>query len=277
MALESGFALSGNALDVGEVLFAGADDNFLLKKLDHALDDEVLQEFLVLGVVDVGDLGNEFLLEFLLDFLNALLAFGHLGEACGVDLLGALDVELHLEVLLLLLGLGVESGDLLLHNLSLLLFEKALAHHAYFEGLFVGLLAHHAFELKSVIIQSVHSYKLLSMGLLSMLRTLKKSDQEAKILVLGLDNAGKTTILKALSEEDVSTIMPTQGFNIKALSQDGFKLNVWDIGGQRAIRAYWKNYIENNDALVYVVDSSDENRLGESKEELQQLLQEEAL
>jgi GTPase SAR1 family protein len=47
---------------------------------------------------------------------------------------------------------------------------------------------------------------------------------------------------------------------------------VWDIGGQRAIRAYWKNYIENNDALVYVVDSSDENRLGESKEELQQLL-----
>jgi len=54
-------------------------------------------------------------------------------------------------------------------------------------------------------------------------------------------------------------------------------LNVWDIGGQRAIRAYWKNYIENNDALVYVVDSSDENRLGESKEELQQLLSEEAL
>lgn len=54
-------------------------------------------------------------------------------------------------------------------------------------------------------------------------------------------------------------------------------MNVWDIGGQRAIRAYWKNYIENNDALVYVVDSSDENRLGESKEELQQLLSEEAL
>ena len=55
------------------------------------------------------------------------------------------------------------------------------------------------------------------MGLLSLLRTLKKSDNEARILVLGLDNAGKTTILKALSEEDVSTIMPTQGFNIKSL------------------------------------------------------------
>lgn len=55
------------------------------------------------------------------------------------------------------------------------------------------------------------------MGLLRLLRSLKKNEKEARILVLGLDNAGKTTILKALSEEDISTIMPTQGFNIKAL------------------------------------------------------------
>jgi ADP-ribosylation factor-like protein 3 len=55
------------------------------------------------------------------------------------------------------------------------------------------------------------------MGLLNLLRTLKRDDKEARILVLGLDNAGKTTILKALSDEDVTTIMPTQGFNIKSL------------------------------------------------------------
>ena len=55
------------------------------------------------------------------------------------------------------------------------------------------------------------------MGLLNLLRTLKRDDKEARILVLGLDNAGKTTILKAMSEEDISTIMPTQGFNIKSL------------------------------------------------------------
>ena len=55
------------------------------------------------------------------------------------------------------------------------------------------------------------------MGLLNLLRTLKRDDKEARILVLGLDNAGKTTILKALSDEDISTIMPTQGFNIKSL------------------------------------------------------------
>ena len=55
------------------------------------------------------------------------------------------------------------------------------------------------------------------MGLLKLLRNLKRDDKEARIIVLGLDNAGKTTILKALSEEDISTIMPTQGFNIKSL------------------------------------------------------------
>jgi hypothetical protein len=72
----------------------------------------------------------------------------------------------------------------------------------------------------------------------TLLRKLKRSDNEARILVLGLDNSGKTTILKKLSEEDISHIMPTQGFNIKSLMQDGFKLNVWDIGGQKSIRPY---------------------------------------
>ena len=50
--------------------------------------------------------------------------------------------------------------------------------------------------------------------------------------------------------ECLSHIMPTQGFNIKSLSQEGFKLNVWDIGGQKAIRPYWRNYYDNTDALV---------------------------
>ncbi len=57
-------------------------------------------------------------------------------------------------------------------------------------------------------------------------------------------------------------------------TQDGFKLNVWDIGGQREIRPYWKNYYENTDGLVYVVDSADDMRLKECAEELVALLQE---
>ncbi|CAG9460939.1 unnamed protein product [Pedinophyceae sp. YPF-701] len=115
------------------------------------------------------------------------------------------------------------------------------------------------------------------MGLLSLLRKLKKSDGEARILVLGLDNAGKTTILKKLSEEDITTIQPTQGFNVKSLLHEGFKLNVWDIGGQKTIRPYWRNYFEQTDALVYVIDSSDRKRLDETGEELARLLEEDKM
>ena len=71
--------------------------------------------------------------------------------------------------------------------------------------------------------------------------------------------------------------MPTQGFNIKSLVKDGFKLNVWDVGGQREIRPYWRNYFENTDALVYVIDSADRERLEEVNDELAGLLEEEKL
>merc|ERR1712187_102191 len=118
---------------------------------------------------------------------------------------------------------------------------------------------------------------LVAMGLLSILKKMKAQEKEARILMLGLDNAGKTTILKKMSEEDISHIMPTQGFNIKSLVQDNFKLNVWDIGGQKTIRPYWSNYFESTDALVYVIDSSDRRRLEESGKELAELLAEDKL
>jgi hypothetical protein len=69
--------------------------------------------------------------------------------------------------------------------------------------------------------------------------------------------------------------MPTQGFNIKSLVKDGFKLNVWDVGGQREIRPYWRNYFDNTDALVYVIDSADRERLEEVNIELSRLIEEE--
>uniref|UniRef100_A0A8C2A8X0 ADP-ribosylation factor-like protein 3 n=1 Tax=Cyprinus carpio TaxID=7962 RepID=A0A8C2A8X0_CYPCA len=116
------------------------------------------------------------------------------------------------------------------------------------------------------------------MGLLSVLRRLKNSpEQEVRILLLGLDNAGKTTILKQLASEDISHITPTQGFNIKSVQSQGFKLNVWDIGGQRKIRPYWRNYFENTDLLIYVIDSSDRKRFDETAQELAELLDEEKL
>ncbi|KAH8875036.1 ADP-ribosylation factor-like protein [Schistosoma japonicum] len=116
------------------------------------------------------------------------------------------------------------------------------------------------------------------MGLLNLLRRLKsKPEQELRILLLGLDNAGKTTLLKHLASEDISQTTPTQGFNIKSVQSQGFKLNVWDIGGQRKIRPYWKNYFENTDILIYVIDSSDKKRFEETGEELLELLSEDKL
>merc|ERR1711862_341615 len=134
------------------------------------------------------------------------------------------------------------------------------------------------FEPSSIALRAVLSNLLLgTMGLLSILKKMKKDERESRILMLGLDNAGKTTVLKKLSDEDISHIMPTQGFNIKSLVHDGFKLNVWDIGGQKTIRAYWSNYFEASDALVYVIDSSDSRRLEESGAELKELLAEDKL
>ncbi|KAG8223574.1 hypothetical protein J437_LFUL003038 [Ladona fulva] len=113
------------------------------------------------------------------------------------------------------------------------------------------------------------------MGLLSILRKLRSSpDKELRLLLLGLDNAGKTTLLKKLASEDVTHITPTQGFNIKSVQSEGFKLNVWDIGGQRKIRPYWRNYFENTDVLIYVIDSADRKRMEETSVELMDLLME---
>lgn len=115
------------------------------------------------------------------------------------------------------------------------------------------------------------------MGLLSLLKKLKKNDKEARLLVLGLDNSGKTTILKRLSDEEISHVMPTQGFNVKSLVQNDVTLNVWDIGGQKSIRPYWRNYFDHTDALIYVIDSADQKRMEETGVELDQLLGEDKL
>ncbi|KAG5851927.1 ADP-ribosylation factor-like protein 2 [Anguilla rostrata] len=115
------------------------------------------------------------------------------------------------------------------------------------------------------------------MGLLTILKKMKHKEREMRLLMLGLDNAGKTTILKKFNGEDVSTISPTLGFNIKTLEHRGFKLNIWDVGGQKSLRSYWRNYFESTDGLVWVVDSADRLRLEDCRQELSALLLEERL
>ncbi|KAL3873473.1 hypothetical protein ACJMK2_036586 [Sinanodonta woodiana] len=91
----------------------------------------------------------------------------------------------------------------------------------------------------------------------------------ARILMLGLDAAGKTTILyKIKLNENVSTI-PTIGFNVETVSPvKGLTFTVWDIGGQDKIRPLWRHYFQNVDGLIYVVDSNDKERITESRNEL---------
>ena len=113
--------------------------------------------------------------------------------------------------------------------------------------------------------------------MLSILKKLKQKEKEVRLLMLGLDNAGKTTILKKFNGEDITEIAPTLGFNIKTLDHRGFKLNIWDVGGQKSLRSYWRNYFEATDGLIWVVDSADRRRLEDCRKELQGLLQEERL
>ena len=113
------------------------------------------------------------------------------------------------------------------------------------------------------------------MGLHTILKKMKEKEKELRLLMLGLDNAGKTTVVKKFNGEVIDLISPTLGFNIKTLEYRGFKLNVWDVGGQTSLRSYWRNYFEQTDGLIWVVDSADRARLRDCKAELQTLLQQE--
>lgn len=106
---------------------------------------------------------------------------------------------------------------------------------------------------------------------------IRPTSRNAGILVLGLDNAGKTSILRQLSDEDITHVTPTQGFVIKKLITGGIKLNVWDMGGQRAVRYYWRQYFKEADVVIYVVDAADPRRILEARNELGYLLEEEKI
>ncbi|KZZ87440.1 Small GTPase superfamily, ARF/SAR type [Ascosphaera apis ARSEF 7405] len=113
--------------------------------------------------------------------------------------------------------------------------------------------------------------------MLSILRKARLKDKELRVLMLGLDNAGKTTIVKKIMKEDVMTVSPTLGFIIKTIDFDGYKLNIWDVGGQKTLRSYWRNYFEKTDVLIWVVDATDRLRTEDCREELAGLLLEERL
>lgn len=119
------------------------------------------------------------------------------------------------------------------------------------------------------------------MGLVSIIRKTKLKEKEKRVLILGLDNSGKSTLIarwfidvdissdKAANDLSLSKISPTFGFEIKTIQLPNIRLVLWDIGGQKSLRPYWRTYYEDaSDALIWVIDSTDTSRLAESMDEL---------
>jgi ADP-ribosylation factor protein 6 len=96
--------------------------------------------------------------------------------------------------------------------------------------------------------------------------------KEMRLLMLGLDAAGKTMILYKLKLNQSVTTIPTVSFNVETVTYKNIKFNVWDVGGQDKIRPLWRHYYTGTQGLVFIVDSQDRERIDEAKQELHHIL-----
>jgi len=114
-------------------------------------------------------------------------------------------------------------------------------------------------------------------NLMSYFSISKYFDKKANILMLGLDAAGKTTILYQLKLNSIVNTIPTIGFNVESVKYKNLNLTIWDVGGQEKIRQLWRHYYNNVDVLIFVIDSNDNGRIDEAKKELHYLISEDEL
>ena len=103
-----------------------------------------------------------------------------------------------------------------------------------------------------------------------------RSRNNFKIIILGIQNAGKTTILYRLSIGQLVKTTPTIGSNVEEISYNNVKLQAWDLGGQESTRSIWNVYYVNTDAIIYVIDTHDET-YDDSKTQFYKLLSNETL
>lgn len=103
--------------------------------------------------------------------------------------------------------------------------------------------------------------------------SLWSSPEPTRIMMVGLDAAGKTTILYKIKLGEVVTTIPTIGFNVETVEYKSLTMTVWDIGGQDKIRNLWRYYYINTDAVIFCVDSADRDRIDDARLELDRMLQ----
>ncbi|XP_047005212.1 ADP-ribosylation factor 4-like [Schistocerca americana] len=101
--------------------------------------------------------------------------------------------------------------------------------------------------------------------------------KQLRILIVGLGSAGKTTILYRMKMGEDVTPMPTLGFNVETVEYKNICFIVWDVGGQDKVRRLWQQYYANTFAIIFVVDSTDKERMPLASSILHSLLDEEEL
>ena len=100
---------------------------------------------------------------------------------------------------------------------------------------------------------------------------------EMRIFMVGLDAAGKTTILYKLRLGEVVTTIPAIGFDVETMEYKNLSFMVWDVGGQDDIRPSWRHYYQGTNGLIYVVDSDDRDRVEDAREGLTERLNEDEM
>merc|ERR1712139_672474 len=122
-----------------------------------------------------------------------------------------------------------------------------------------------------------HSPNSKDMGIFGKVFSKLVGKKDCRILMVGLDAAGKTTILYKLKLGEVVTTIPTIGFNVETVEYKNISFTVWDVGGQDKIRPLWRHYYQGTQGLIFVVDSNDRDRAEDAREELSKMLNEDEM